>query len=360
MIDANKFTSCLVKALIIIAFLQLILISIFGEKLLSIGGITTISKNNSNNNIVDGLLNHNVKKLHYEPFNHTNPYENSWCPTAQCYNSPICTPCNQRFLFIIATGRSGSTTLLRMFNQLPNVRLSGENYNAIYKASALPRLFVDNATFFMNNETISEGKYYHDTVENGPFAHNAIPLGSMACVMQHVIKHLNPPNFRNNNDETLDQTDSSIIGAKIIRIPNGKWSPQEAASFFKTHFPCSRFIINVRSKLDDQLKSMYSAFHWEDPDNITIEEKNIIIEEKMNKLQNQTQFLMELNNELGERLSRFIDMEQWKDNVKVLNDIVTWLGFKKCAFNAIFHENFDNYKHDLETQVSLGNNCKYL
>ena len=79
----------------------------------------------------------------------------------------------------------------------------------------------------------------------------------------------------------------------------------------------------------------------------------------MNKLQNQTQFLMELNNELGERLSRFIDMEQWKDNVKVLNDIVTWLGFKKCAFNAIFHENFLNYKHDVDTQVSLGNNCKY-
>jgi hypothetical protein len=33
----------------------------------------------------------------------------------------LCQPCKQRFLFIIATGRSGSTTLLSMLNQLPGV-----------------------------------------------------------------------------------------------------------------------------------------------------------------------------------------------------------------------------------------------
>lgn len=58
----------------------------------------------------------------FEPFNNTNPYEEAWCPLATCNNSPVCAPCNKRYLFIIATGRSGSTTLLKMFNSLPNVR----------------------------------------------------------------------------------------------------------------------------------------------------------------------------------------------------------------------------------------------
>lgn len=57
----------------------------------------------------------------FEPYNSTNPHEKSWCPSAACNNSPLCLPCKKRFLFIIATGRSGSTTLLSMLNHLPGV-----------------------------------------------------------------------------------------------------------------------------------------------------------------------------------------------------------------------------------------------
>ena len=66
----------------------------------------------------------------YLAFNDTNPHnanlkegETSFCPYATCHNSPICGPCNQRFIFIAATARSGSTSLLYMINSLPNVRL---------------------------------------------------------------------------------------------------------------------------------------------------------------------------------------------------------------------------------------------
>jgi len=57
----------------------------------------------------------------FEPFNYTNPHEKSWCSSATCNNSPLCQPCMKRFLFIIATGRSGSTSLLSMLNHLPGV-----------------------------------------------------------------------------------------------------------------------------------------------------------------------------------------------------------------------------------------------
>jgi hypothetical protein len=38
----------------------------------------------------------------------------AWCPGAACSNSALCRPCQQRFLFILSTGRAASTTLLGM------------------------------------------------------------------------------------------------------------------------------------------------------------------------------------------------------------------------------------------------------
>ena len=73
----------------------------------------------------------------WEPFNTTNPHSKSWCPKAVCQNSPMCAPCNRRHLLLLATARSGSTTLLSMLNQLPLVRMSGENNNELYVASRL-------------------------------------------------------------------------------------------------------------------------------------------------------------------------------------------------------------------------------
>ncbi len=63
----------------------------------------------------------------YLSFNNTNSHKDTWCPYAICRNSPSCTPCNRRYLLIVANGRSGSSTLLRMLNLLPRIRLSGEN-----------------------------------------------------------------------------------------------------------------------------------------------------------------------------------------------------------------------------------------
>ena len=62
-----------------------------------------------------------IHEQKFEPFNQTNPHQDSYCPKAVCNNSPLCQPCKKRFLFIVATGRSGSTTLLHMLNYLPNV-----------------------------------------------------------------------------------------------------------------------------------------------------------------------------------------------------------------------------------------------
>ena len=55
--------------------------------------------------------------------NTSRDWRDTWCPNATCMNSPLCQPCNQRFLFILTTPRAASTTLLSMINYLPNVSL---------------------------------------------------------------------------------------------------------------------------------------------------------------------------------------------------------------------------------------------
>lgn len=145
----------------------------------------------------DGLIPNNTKSQQRfshattsEAFNNTNPHKESWCPSAMCYNSPLCVPCNRRYLFILATGRSGSTTLLRMFNELPNIRLAGENLNQLYFASQLVAN-LENDNHFVSPMWVRKGKYMKPKID-GPFQHNALPIGHMSCAFQNLLNALNP------------------------------------------------------------------------------------------------------------------------------------------------------------------------
>ncbi len=298
-------------------------------------------------------------KSKWKPFNLTNPFQDSWCPKAECHNSPICTPCHQRFLFILATGRSGSTSLLKMLNQLPNVRLSGENYNILYEMSKLSSFFdkTERKRYFLKKETRLRGKIMHDAVEEGPFQHNAMPVHSMACVSQKLLRTINPPKLlqpQMDEDEVSlpynpHEEANKIIGAKLIRIPDGQWSPIVSATFFQDNFPCSKFIVNIRSNQENQMNSMSSAFE--------ISEE--IMEEQRTKLENHTAFLKDFQRHMGDEAARLIDMSQWKDDIGIINELLDWLGFNKdCHLKALVHENHHGYQRDKTTDMGIGENCR--
>lgn len=275
-----------------------------------------------------------------QPFNQTNPHYDSWCPHARCYNSPLCSPCNRRFLFLIATGRSGSTTLLRMFNELPNVRLSGENHNEFYLASKLvTNLEEDNN--FLNKNWVAKGRYQKPKID-GPFQHNALPLGSMACVQQQLAYNLNPPEIPEDTFEMEDDS-KTILGMKVIRLQRGDWTPQEAAKYLRNNFPCARFLINVRSNMTELAQSYSDNFHW------NVSEADLF---------NKTEFLRDLHTELGFS-SYLLDMRWWKNNVEILNEAVKWLGFENCAFDSVYHENKGGYERDTNETISVGAKCRY-
>lgn len=206
----------------------------------------------------------------------------------------------------------------------------------------------------------------HDAVKNGPFVHNAMPVGSLSCVLQNLLSYLNPPeiNPEQFHVEDADAEKRLIKGAKVIRLQASKWTAGGAYRFLTESFPCARYVINIRSDLDRQAQSIETAFgglgwngngNGNGNDRPTLDWDTSAIRQNVEK---QTDFLRELANRLGGQRAKLIDMDEWKGDVSVLNNVVDWLGFEECAFDKIAHENHDNYGQD-DRQIYLGDKCRY-
>ena len=278
----------------------------------------------------------------WEPFNNTNPHKNTWCPKAFCQNSPLCTPCQRRHLLIISTARSGSTTLLRMFNALPNVRLSGENHNQIKFVAKLTSNLLENRPRLLKHPMDKP---------TGPFMHNTIPQGSFGCIAQDIFHMMNPPPLAVQQNKAIQMAEYDkdlILGFKTIRMHVGDWTAQQASEYLKSHFPCSRMIINYKTNITHQYVSFRQTFG---------NSSETYSGPSMNALKKANQFQFDLYQNLGDDYSKLIDMDEWSKDVHVLNDILTWLGFDQCHFEAMVHENLNGYTRDTSTELQVGKHC---
>ena len=243
-----------------------------------------------------------------------------------------------------------------MFNTLPNVRLAGENWNILYQASHLYKVFENHPEDFLDTEFMNRGRFMHGAIEDGPFQHNPMPMGSMSCVMQQLISFLNPPNLKQTGLSKYDpeEEEKKIVGVKVIRLQAGKWVPRRAKRFLTESFPCARFIINIRSNVTEQSQSILSNFEPLKGDKVP----NYTFDEIVEKFNNQTNFLKELAVHLGKQKAMLLDMNAWKNDVSILNNVIDWLGFENCAFERVKHENFDGFGRD-EDSFHLGKDCRY-
>ncbi|GFH50026.1 hypothetical protein CTEN210_06502 [Chaetoceros tenuissimus] len=266
----------------------------------------------------------------YPLFNSFNPHQNSWCPYAECNNSPLCKPCNQRFLFILSPGRAGSTSLLTTFNLLPYVRLSGENNDAIFHAYEIMHALDQKQKNFQ----------YDEGNEDGPWMHNAIPKQSLACTSQKIMSTINPPKHEfltdlSNERELKTHEDDTIIGAKMIRLQSSEWDAQHAVSYFKEHFPCAKFIVNSR-----------------DPKAIQSSRIKVGWKQDLPSIKQEYQFLKRFAKLMGDDRAVFLKMEEWSNDVSNLNDVIEWLGYEDCKLSHVQHQNFDGYGKDTSNPLS--------
>jgi len=294
----------------------------------------------------------------YSPYNNYNPNSN-WCPYATCTNTPKCQPCQRRFLILIATGRSGSTTLMNLLDSLPHVRMAGENKG---------QLINDFNTYFNFHDTI-EFDIHNENGVDGAWKHYAMSNQALSCPIQSMYEAINPPpelmsNYRGNYDDS-----EMILGFKTVRLhqalPNiynttstttdsdlNKKNEEEEEvflkweEFLKNSFPCAKFVFNIRGDIEKQVESWLSAFGTHLDGDI---------------IRNYNQNLSHLAARLGPDRARVIDMSEWSKQggygLNILNDLVSWLGFSDCKFTSLIHSNKDGYGKD-KRKVSLGKHCR--
>lgn len=248
-----------------------------------------------------------------------------WCPNVSCQNIGSCKPCDKKFLFVLAQGRSGSTTMKNMLNELPGVRLSGEVGDTIKEMKHL-------WDYILNNENLVRGRGNF----KGSWGHNDYPPSYLSCPAQMLIESINPPqNFE-------DEESKSIIGFKEIRVDS-----IETMEFLLAFFPCSRFVFNIRSDPVGLLRSQNMNFGNDGYSDST--------SDKLPEL------YRKFYDMLGPNRAYFMDMVQWSkmDGKKYFDELAKWLRFENCSYPGILHDNTGNgYELD-DRRFDLGSSCRY-
>ena len=275
----------------------------------------------------------------------------AWCPEAKCQNSDLCKPCDRRFLFILSTGRSASTTLTYMLDTLPGVRMSGEN-NAELQAI---RTMIDNVR--------SRSEWVQNQDKKNAWGHNKVPPGAFACVAQLMMETINPPPtdeqgklLKQSDDDDYDDSET-IIGMKTIRFGHttnqGKVDSKEQIAalvrWVQEMFPCVRIIININSDVHDLAESQEKLGWYHNDTSATR-----ILQEFVTRLREAAELF-------GEHQAYLLDSNVWLNNITELNKAIKWLGFhESCFFHELLQFNTKNGYGATKTQIKLNPNCHYV
>ena len=272
-------------------------------------------------------------------------HHHDWCPNAVCYDSILCKPCQRRYLVVIASGRSASTSLTWMLDQLPGVRMSGENYDVLrHMHIAIKETYI---------------KIGKNPIRPGAMGRNPIFNGSHACATQQLIEAITPPMISNNFD--IEKESEMIIGFKTLKLGNTTEELEDRIQFLKESLPCSKIVVNIRSDTFAQAKSQKQAFLEDGQTHKMTKRKiekdilhqNFLLKEIVNIFDNPNQAIL-------------LDSSQWTKNITILNEVVTWLGFHpSCQFKELLEYNTKNlwggYGHSkIELQHKMDQNCQYI
>lgn len=249
------------------------------------------------------------------------PSVSSYCPVSEkfplespCHSSNIIGGqnfdfCSKRWLIIIATGRSGSTTVMDTLNVIPGIKLAGEHYGVIAK---LRDYYVEYSKLKPEGDG---GAWLHAKLNH------TVPL----VRFQQLIMDMHP-------DPAAQDT---LLGFKEIR-----YSSEPMIHFLKLLFPCSRFIFNYRKNFEQQAKSgFYRDGHRRNIQKLALLNREVV---KLAKLYPETSYLLPLED----------------FSVDKFNGLLSWIGYDKdCRFSTIAHSNKHNGYVSDSMSVMYSGNC---
>ena len=235
-----------------------------------------------------------------------------WCPgKCQLSNAGLC---HNNYLFIIGTGRSGSTSIFKALNQVPGIHLCGETgvlpaFRDLYEAAAAEQL-----TALLEDQ-------------------------------QSLFAMLHPPS-RNNLMKKPGGEAPLILGSKEVHVP------MELLDFVLRLFPCSRFIFSYRLDLVAQGNS---GFH----------QKEAAVggqqgrEDKRLRLAAETDKMIRMHTTLGPFQTFLLPLEHLKQPTR-LAALLAWLGFQEdCQLLQVGHYNFNNTYRKIKAWPRVRGSCRH-
>ena len=144
-------------------------------------------------------------------------------------------------ILICATGRSGSTTMMRLLNSIPNSNICGENFGAINSILEFYRRIKTTTNDYVPGH--KRPANFDDIVSKNikPAWYNSYNYSQIIQIIKIMIINM----FKNN--ET-----TNIWGFKEIRYDNGNIN---YIKDFKELFPQTKVIIQIRENIMAQSKS---------------------------------------------------------------------------------------------------------
>lgn len=153
---------------------------------------------------------------------------------------------DDKIVIICATGRSGSTTMLRLLNTIPNSNICGENDGAIISLLEFYKK-IKYTTVTKSLQTYNSTSLEQIVKERrmSPSWYNSYNYNAIVLSIKSMIINL----FKNKKETTL-------WGCKEIRFLNGKI---ELVKELKELFPQTKIIIHVKKNIEKQSKSQWYA-----------------------------------------------------------------------------------------------------
>lgn len=148
---------------------------------------------------------------------------------------------DDKIVLICATGRSGSTTMQRIINTIPNSNICGENYGAINSIlDFYNKLHATTSAYVPGHYNPAS---YEDIISKNvkPAWYNSYKIKEMEDQIRKLIITM----FKN-------KPETNLWGFKEIRYDNKKI---HLIKFFKTLFPQTKVIIQIRENIQAQSKS---------------------------------------------------------------------------------------------------------
>ena len=200
--------------------------------------------------------------------------------------------CERNWLFQVSTGRSGSTSLMAMLNDLPNVYIAGENDGLFESLYALHKSSI-------RTEKHSKNGAYH-----GAWWHHPVERSKLERIARTYVE--SAIGLKQNQNYAW-------VGFKEIRFGTA-----DELDYLLSLFPCSKVIVNIRR---DVVRQHESAFKEKSP---------------ISKLKSQNDMLLKWSKKHPNRVFT-LALEDF--NLDNFNRLAVWLDFPNCHFKQIAHAN---------------------